>query len=65
MLHLSPDLQQPCRSGYHASVLQPLITQEEVKLEVTVYEKDKHPCKTRLTPTLIFNDQLHLAKRKE
>lgn len=61
----SPALQQPCCSTSHAPALQPLITREEVELEVWVYEKDKRPGKTRLTPPLIFNDQLHLPKTKE
>lgn len=39
-----------------------LTTGKEVKLEVWLYKKDKHPCKT---PPPIFKDQVHLPERKQ
>lgn len=68
MLHLSPDLQQPCCSSSHAFVQQLSITQEEVKPEVWFHEniQDKADTTThfqRLTPfTLKENINLSILE---
>lgn len=46
-----------------ASALRPLMTREEVKLEVRVYKKDKYPRKTRLTPPLPFSTTNSICPR--
>lgn len=65
MLHLSPDPQQPCCSSSLASLLQPSIPREDTNPEARVYERDKHPHRTRLAPRCSFSVRNSTCPRRK